>query len=353
MKKSNLLFAIAISSLIAISGNAANDDAIINKAKELQKAKKYDDAVKLFEANTQKTASEKLYLEYATLLINLKKYKECETMLSKATEIYPNSLRLKNAFGQAKYKTGNLSGASAVFSFVLSRDRDNQYAKTMLDTIRKEKLAASSPIPTSVSSNEKFSEEEIDFESNSGMGLNFKISKQLSLEEQEKKAKEIYKKLADKDLDKYAINTYITNYKEIIEKCPDTARAQEACMRLCNLFTLGVEPAEYENAISCLEHLIKTYPTSPYIPDAKNKLISYYANIKEYDKICAIYEELFKNDPEPSKKEFMIRALDYAKALKNAGKTDEAVSWFNKVIEVDEGQNALEARAARRLLGEL
>ena len=72
MKKFNFILAVAMSSLIATSVGAANDDAIVNKARELQLSKKYDEAVKLYEAN-KSNASERLYVDYATLLINVMK----------------------------------------------------------------------------------------------------------------------------------------------------------------------------------------------------------------------------------------------------------------------------------------
>ena len=103
MKKSNLVLAVAMSLLVAAGAGAADDALVIKQARELQLAKKNDEAVKLYEANIKTKASERLYVDYAALMINLKKYKECDEMLTKAASYYPDSLRVKNALGMAKY----------------------------------------------------------------------------------------------------------------------------------------------------------------------------------------------------------------------------------------------------------
>ncbi len=351
MKKINLMLAIAIGSFIAVGANAADEDAILKKARELQLSKKYDEAINLFESN-KNNASERLYVDYAALLITVKKYKECDELLTKAQSIYPNSLRIKNALGMAKYKTGNLSSASSLFSQVLGKDPDNKYAKTMLETIRKEKAASDSPIANHNTDNITTNAEDTDYsDATFSSGLTFKVSDKLSLEEQQELAKKLYKQMTE--LDKWAVNDFMTLHKQVIEKCPLTDQAQESCWRLSNLYELGVEPPEYENSIACLEHLLKQYPDSPLMPDAKSRLIIAYQKTENHSKVCNLYEELFQKDPEPERKTFMIRGLEYAKALKAAGRNADAEKWFTKVIEMDGGKNELEARAARRLLNEL
>ena len=351
MKKLNLMLAVAMSSFIAVSANAANDDAIIKKARELQLSKKYDEAIKLYESN-KNNASERLYVDYATLLITLKKYNECDELLTKAQSIYPNSLRIKNALGMAKYKQGNLSGASSLFSQVLGKDSDNKYAKTMLETIRKEKAASDSPISNQDADNIATNAEDTDYSDSSySGGLTFKVSDKLSLEEQKELAKKLYKQMSE--LDKWAINDFMSMHKQVIEKCPLTDQAQESCWRLSNLYELGVEPPEYENSIACLEHLLKQYPDTPLMPDAKSRLMIACQKTENYTKVCNLYEELFQKDPEPERKTCMIRGLEYAKALKAAGRNADAEKWFTQVIEKDNGKNELEARAAKRLLGEM
>lgn len=353
MKKNSLVFAVAMSSLLAVSASAANDAVVLKQARELQLAKKYDEAIKLYENGIKSGATERLYVDYAALLINLKKYKECDEMLSKAIAAFPDSLRIKNALGQAKYKSGNLSGASSLFSQVIGKDPNNNYAKTMLDTIRKEKLAADSPVAQfNTSSDSGKSDENIDFSDEVvGGPLTFKVSNALSKEEQEELAKKLYTQMMA--LDKWETDDFIKLHKQVIEKCPSTDRAQESCWRLSNLYLMGVEPAEYDHCVAVLEHLLKQYPDTPLMPDAKNRLLIVCQKNEDYTRVCALYKELFERDPEPSDKVFMNRALDYANALVAVGKYDEAKALYKQVIEKDNNNNSLPARAAKRKLSQL
>lgn len=322
MKKSNLVIAVAMGLLLTSGAFAANEDlAVVNQAKEL---------------------------------INQKKYKECEELLDKAVVTYPDSLRIKNALGQAKYQNGKLSEASSIFSQVLGKDSENTYAKTMLEKIRKEKLAQASPV--SVAQNETdtedFSNEDFSGSKKASSGTaTFNVSNELPQAEQEALAKKCYDEMVS--LDKWATADFIRLHTQVIEKCPLTDRAQESCWRLSNLYMLGVEPAEYENAIAVLEHLLKQYPDTPLMPDAKNRMLVVCQKIGDYTKVIKLYEELWQKDPEPDTKTYMIRALEYGNALAEAGKTEEATKWYNKVLEKDEGKNALEARAARKKLESL
>ena len=76
MKKNSLVFAVAMSSLLAVSASAANDAVVLKQARELQLAKKYDEAIKLYENGIKSGATERLYVDYAALLINLKKMRK-------------------------------------------------------------------------------------------------------------------------------------------------------------------------------------------------------------------------------------------------------------------------------------
>ncbi len=319
MKKSNLVIAVAMGLLLTSGAFAANEDlAVVNQAKEM---------------------------------INNKQYKECEEMLDKAVATYPDSLRIKNALGQAKYQNGKLSEASSIFSQVLGKDPENAYAKTMLEKIRKDKLAQASPVAGASDANASEDLSNVDFSSSkkaSTGSVAFNVSNELSKEEQEALAKKCYEEMIA--LDKWATADFVRLHTQVIEKCPLTDKAQESCWRLSNLYMLGVEPAEYDNAIAVLEHLLKQYPDTPLMPDAKNRMLVVCQKIGDYTKVIKLYEELWQKDPEPDTKTYMIRALEYGNALAEAGKNEEAAKWYNKVLEKDEGKNALEARAARKKL---
>jgi tetratricopeptide (TPR) repeat protein len=352
MKRSNLILAVAMSSLFAVGAGFADDAVIIRQARELQMAKKYDEAIKLYEASVKNNASERLYVDYAALLINLKKYVQCDELLTKASDIYPDSLRIKNALGMAKYKKGDLSGASALFSQVLSKDSENKYAKTMLETIRKEK-SSSSPIDVAKGAEiDSNAGDDADYsDSFVGGAITFNVSDKLSLEEQQELAKKLYGEMTK--MDEQDLDGFIRLHKQVIEKCPKTDQAQESCWRLSNLYFLGYQPPDFENCMAVLEHLLKQYPDTPLMPDAKNRLIVCSKKTENFDKVCKLYEELFQKDPEPDDTTFMIRALEYADALASANRIDDAKAWYMKVIEKDDGKNTLQARAATRKLGNL
>ena len=325
MKKSNLILAVTLGLMTSIVAFAeSNELVVVNQAKEL---------------------------------IAQKKYSECEKLLNKAIGENPDSLRIKNALGQVKYKNGKLSEASSLFSQVLGKDPNNEYAKTMLEKIRKEKLASDSPInfgsSDSASSNEAGTgSSDTDYASGSfSSGVSFKVSNELPLDKQKELAKKLYGEMVE--LDKWAIADFIRLHTQVIEKCHLTDQAQESCWRLSNLYQIGVEPAEFDNAIAVLEHLLKQYPDTPLMPDAKNRLMILYEKTEQYEKLLKLHEELWQNDPEPDTKTFMIRALEYGNALAGAGKNEDATVWYNKVLEKDGGKNSLEARAARRKLGNL
>ncbi len=351
MKKSNLVCAVAIGILLAVSASA-NDDAIVKQARELQIAKKYDEALKIYEENTKTTASEKLYVDYASLLINLSKFSECEEMLTKAVEAYPDSLRIKNALGMAKYKQGKKSEASSLFSQVIGKDADNTFAKNMMETIRKENVAAMTPAvdDNAVSGSDSEGFDDSSSDSSSG-GTTFNVSNDLSLDEQKALAKDLYSQMVA--LDKWDTDSFVDLHRKVIEKCPLTDQAQESCWRLSNLYLLGMEPVQYDNCIAVLEHLLKQYPDTPLMPDAKNRILVVAQQTGDYNRVIALYEELFQRDPEPDDKTFMVRALEYGNALAAAGKAEEAKQWYIRVVERDGGKGQLEARAAAVKMSEL
>lgn len=345
MKKSNLLFALAFGSLIAISASA-DDEAIVMKARELRLTKKNDEALKLYQENTKDTASERLYVDYASLLLELKKFDECEEILGKVVTAYPESTRIKNALAMAKHKNGKNEEASALLKEVLAKDPENKFAKSLSESLTSSKPAEAVDASSAKDDNsvaESFSEE--------SNGAAFKVSNELTKEQQEELAKKLYTEMID--LDKWEIERFISLHRQVIEKCPLTDNAQESCWRLSNLYLLGTEPVEYDNCIAVLEHLLKQYPDTPLMPDAKNRLLVVCDTIGDYTRVIALYDELFQKDPEPDDKTFMIRALEYGNALSAAGKTEEAKSWYMKVIEKDAGKNQLEARAAAKKIGQL
>lgn len=176
----------------------------------------------------------------------------------------------------------------------------------------------------------------------------YNVSTTLSLEEQKTLAQQLYQRMAELDSKEY--EEIATLHTQVIEKCPDSLRAQKSCWQLSNLFILKQQ--NHQAAIDVLEHLLTRYPDTELKEIATNRLISCYGETGDYAKLCKLYEEMFDKDIKPSDKYYKARALDYAKALDAMGKSEDAKKWYREVINNDKNGNSLEARAARRLLGE-
>ena len=118
---------------------------------------------------------------------------------------------------------------------------------------------------------------------------------------------------------------------------------------------IQLDPPEFENCAAVLEHLLSQYPKieSGLMAAVKNRLVIAYQKTNNYSKLCALYEEQFKNNPNPDDFTFMSRALDYGRALKGATRYEEAQEWLTKVLERDNGKNSICARAARKELENL
>lgn len=177
----------------------------------------------------------------------------------------------------------------------------------------------------------------------------FNISKKLSVEEQKKLAQELYTQMAA--LPSNDKTELINLHTQVIENCPDSLRAQESCWKLSNLYLAGMYPPDFQSAKLVLEHLLKQYPDTQLVNEAKNRLLAVYKTVGEFDKVVELYEQMFSLDPQQnSDKIFMARALDYAKALENIGREQDAQNWYRAVIERDGGKNSIEARAATKRL---
>ncbi len=339
-----LIVAVAV----LICGTLLASEEIIKKGRALQSARKFDDALQLYKNAIKDAPSEDLYIEAATLLGKLQKYENAETILNKGIETYPESSSLQNLMGLTKFRKGDKSGAKKVFEQVLTRDADNAFAKKWLENVSKDENKSTQTAVTAVDEDSTPAADEY---SPSPSGV-FNVSDALGKEEQQALAVKLYKEMVE--LEKWELDTFKELHKQVIERCPQTDQAQESCWRLSNLYLLGEDPPDYANVIAVLEHLLKQYPDTPLLPDAKNRLMIACQRSGQNEKLVALYEELFTLDPEPvSDKVFMVRALEFADALQAIGRSADAQTWYQKVIEKDDGRDQIEARAAKaRLAGE-
>ena len=175
----------------------------------------------------------------------------------------------------------------------------------------------------------------------------YNASSTLTLEEQTALAKELNKKFDG--LSNKEIKEIKALHKEIIEKCPLTESAQQSCWMLSNIFVMKDE--DYKATIEVLEHLFKQYPDTKYKEGATNRILACYETVGEWDKVCAIYKERLKDEPNSENdKTYIARASLYANALVKSGNKEEAKKWYQKILDLDKGRNCLEARGAKKYL---
>ncbi|PKL50594.1 MAG: hypothetical protein CVV42_02395 [Candidatus Riflebacteria bacterium HGW-Riflebacteria-2] len=317
-------------------------DEIIKKGRALQNAKKYDEAQELYLKALKPDASEDLYIEAGSFLGKVQRYDVAESVLEKGLAAYPASTSLMNLHGLIKHRKGDNEAAKKIFEAVLVKDAENSFAKKWLETVKSGKAVTGSETQSGDDSDSTSSY------SPSPSGV-YQASTSMGKDEQLKLAIELYKEMME--LEKWELDRFVELHKQVIERCPQTDQAEESCWRLSNLYMLGEDPPDYDNVIAVLEHLLKQYPATELLPDAKNRLLIAYQKTGRMNEVVTLYEELFKLDPAPQDNQvFMARALEFGNALTAVGRGAEAALWYQKVIELDNNRNSLEARAANARL---
>lgn len=331
-------------SLFLLSGSLMASEEIVKKGRALQSAKKFDEALQLYKTALKEAPTEDLYIESASLLGKLQKYDNAETILEKGFTAYPESISMMNLLGLIKFRKGDKEGSKKIFDQVLAKDPQNNFALKWLESANKGEASGTEAL-TVASATDDSSQSYTP--SSDGT---FTVSNTLSKEEQQALATKLYTEMVG--MEKWELDQFKDLHKQVIEKCPQTDQAQESCWRLSNLYMLGEDPPDFANVIAVLEHLLKQYPDTELMPDAKNRLMVACQKSGQTEKLVALYEELFTKDPEPADdKVYMVRALEFADALTAVGRTADAQLWYQKVIEKDDGRDQIEARAAKAKLG--
>lgn len=169
----------------------------------------------------------------------------------------------------------------------------------------------------------------------------------LNLEEQKRVAQALFKRLQSTDSSQ--LDVFETNYKIVINKCPDTQQAHRAVHRLTKLYTLAYEEPRYEDIITVLEPFLERTKTSTYLAMEKYPeeqlafspvaaLHRAYTELKRYDKIAAYYDNHIKTHPELG----AYDCFDYAEALDHCNRPEDAKHWYRKFLEVSQGSADME-----------
>jgi tetratricopeptide (TPR) repeat protein len=171
------------------------------------------------------------------------------------------------------------------------------------------------------------------------------------LEEQERLASELFQTLANTNADQ--IETFISLYDRILTECPDAKRAPEALWRLSNLYLLAYDEPKFPQVALSLERLLRRYPSSPFVPDARKRLLSAYEEMGHFEKTLPLYEAILTEGTAMSDEDFIAWAVGYGQNLEKTGDLEKAKEWYGKALERDAGKDSFSARIARERLDAL
>lgn len=172
----------------------------------------------------------------------------------------------------------------------------------------------------------------------------------LAKADQESLALEIFKKLRATPNDQ--LDTFRRLYYQVIEQCPDTERAEISHWRLSNLLLMGYDPPRVKEAVTLLEGFLARYPQSRGAPQVQNRLARYYEEGKQWCKARDMYQALVPTLPPDSQRTHGYW-FAFAKALEQCGQKDQAVIWYQKVAESQQGKDTMLAEWAKEALRRL
>jgi len=330
---------------------AADSGNGLKECRALERAGKFEEALAKYLELIKTAPTEELYREAGSLLGKLQRYDEADALLKEATNAFPKSTPLLNMEALIAHRKGRTDEARSVWKNVLEIDSSNTFAREWIAKLDRPGTASPTEAPPATAAKAGPAQESPASSTTAGLPeATASASAPLTPEEQEKLAKKLYEEMIG--LDKWETSKFEELHKRIIETCPATDYAIESCWRLSNLYLMADDQPRYEDVIQVLEHLVTKYPNSQIIPDAKNRLLLAYKNGGHPDKVITMYQELFKINPDPDDRTFMIWALEYANALSAVGKPEDARKLYEQVIEKDGGKDQLEARVAREKLGQ-
>lgn len=192
--------------------------------------------------------------------------------------------------------------------------------------------------------NEIEPESTLDFSIDSAYSAKIDITKQTSL------AKELFVQLTNTS-DKKSQKSI---YREIIIKCPDTQEAQLAYYKLANIMMFEESEPDYFGVIRLLKDFHIRYTKSSRLNTILPFLLRAYEELNKWDKIAEVYAFIFRNNPDVLKKDLIKHSYKFAQALERTRRKDEAIVWYRKTLEKDNGKdNNIFINLARTRLSDL
>jgi len=167
----------------------------------------------------------------------------------------------------------------------------------------------------------------------------------LSLADQEALGRAIFIKLSDAD-DEAKPEFFERYYKIVMDRCPDTNRAHESYWRLTNLYTQAYDEPKNAEIVKILEQFLTRYKTSTVVSMKKHpdemlvfspiaRLHQAYEALGQHGKIVAYYDKIAGQEAGFAIYDY----FDYASALDKAGRTKDAVVWYEKFLKKTEGND--------------
>lgn len=173
----------------------------------------------------------------------------------------------------------------------------------------------------------------------------------LSIEQQEALALKIFQELGKTPEEK--LDVFNQSYREVIEKCPETERAEISYWRLSNLLIMGYDPPRRKEAIELLEQFLVRYPASEGVRHVKSRLLRLYEDTGDYCKATKIYQEIIPNIPDPPDRKGLSYWVLYAEALEKCGQKEKARKWYKKVLKAAKDPESMSAMIAKDGLSRL
>jgi tetratricopeptide (TPR) repeat protein len=331
MKTSNLVFLLLLFLVLPLTDNFAqeNFEQILAQGMQLEKADNFEQAVEYYQNACKDNPLPQIYSRLVSLLGKLKKYDEALLVSDEALSKFPSDVGLLNLQGLLAIRSNDTEKALKSWSKVLKIDPDNKFAKKNLKKI---KPVADIQVASSEASEAEEEEKPV----------------LLSLEEQKKVAKGNLETIAQ--LEEDDIETMKNLYRDIIDRCPDTIYAPEACWRMANIFIISENPSDYSSAAEFLELLLKLYPEKP-IPSyiVRTRIVNCYEQTKEFDKVSVHLRAIIDGYPEMPAKDKINFIFRYAEALNGAGQTDNAQALYQQIISEGEPHSSAVILAKKRL----
>ncbi len=326
---------------------------ILLEGKKLEKAGKAGEAAALYLQAIKESPSEALYSACASLLGKLSKLNEAATLLDEGLTKFPDTPSLLNIRGLVRLRQGKREAAAEDWKKVLAREPKNTFAR---DWLKKMEKPGSAPDKTTAKSDTASDTSEptttvvSERKSVTDAALTIKpVAQPGTPEEQTKKAKGIYAQMAgmsDNDLE--ALETL---HLQVIQECPDTDFARESIFMLSNMYQFATANPMIEKQSALLDYLLDKYPGSDPAVLLMNRIVNTYRAAGKPEKLVEVYSKALTN-PGVDDRSFIIYGLDYAKALQETGKKEEARNMLTAVIARDGSNNSFEAGVAKNLLNQ-